>query len=133
MSNTFTACIEFSFKGEDYRYVATLDLDALLLKHAEFPAIAPVLAKIHHVDTYSYLYEVMEESDVTFSDAQGVAAEFMQDGEFDVQALSANWAELKVLLPLQKIAQKTLGITDLKAHPDMLLALKQAYQLGQRS
>lgn len=133
MSNTLTACIEFSFKGEDFRYVAPLDLDALLLQYDQFPAIAPLLAKIHHVDTYSYLYEVMEESDVMFSDAQGIAAEFVHHGEFDAQGFAAQWAELKVLIPLQKIAQQTLGIADLKAHPDLLSALKLAYQQGQKA
>jgi hypothetical protein len=133
MSNTLTACIEFSFKGEDFRYAAPLDLDALLLQYDQFPAIAPLLAKIHHVDTYSYLYEVMAESDVTFSDAQGIAAEFVHGGEFDAQELAAQWAELKVLIPLQKIAQQTMGIADLKAHPDLLFALKLAYQQGQKA
>ncbi len=133
MSNTFTACIEFSFKGEDFRYAASLDLDALLLQYDSFPAIAPLLAKIHHVETYAYLYEVMEESDVTFVHAQGIAADFVRDGVFDAQALAAQWGNLKVLLPLQKIAQQILGISDLKAHPDLLTALKLAYQQGQKT
>lgn len=133
MSNTLIARIEFSFQGVDYDYASILDLDLLLAQHAAFPAISQLLAKIHHVDTYSYLYEVMAESDVIFSDALGIAAEFVRDGEFDVTALAANWSELKVLSQLQSLALQHLGLADLKAHPELQHALRLAYQLGQKA
>lgn len=130
MSNTLKANVEFSFRGEDYHYAATFELDALLARHEQFPNFATLLAQVHHVDTYSYLYEVMEDADVILSEAQGVIATFEQDGEFDVSGFAAAWSELRVFVPLQRIALSTLGIADLKARPELETALRLAYQLG---
>lgn len=130
MSNTLKASVEFSFRGEDYHYAATFELDALLARHEQFPNFATLLAQVHHVDSYSYLYEVMEDADVVLSEAQGVVAAFEQGGEFDVSRFVAAWSELRVFVPLQRIARETLGIADLKAHPELDTALRQAYQLG---
>lgn len=130
MSNTLKASVEFSFRGEDYHYAATFDLDALLARHEQFPNFAALLAQVHHVDTYSYLYEVMEDADVVLSEAQGVVATFAQNGELDTAGLVGAWSELRVFVPLQHIALSTLGIADLNAHPELNSALRQAYQLG---
>ncbi|MDO8350310.1 MAG: hypothetical protein Q7S94_04060 [Gallionella sp.] len=130
MNNSITARVEFSFKGEDYSYTASIDLNQLLLQHSSLPSFHVILAKLHKIDTYSYLYEVMEATDIEFSNPAGCAANYLLDGEFDPSALAADWHTAKVSVLLQPIAERELGITDLNQHPALKRALVAAYYLG---
>lgn len=130
MKNSIDASIEFSYKGEDYSYTASIDLDQLLLQHGSLPSFHVILARLHDVDTYSYLYEVMEATDIAFSNPAGCAADYLIDGEFDPSALAADWHTAKVGALLQPIATRELGITDLNEHPGLKRALIAAYSLG---
>lgn len=129
-NNNITARVEFSFKGEDYSYTASVDLDQLLLQHGSLPSFHVILAKLHNVDTYSYLYEVMEATDIEFSNPAGRAADYLIDGEFDPSALAADWHTARVGALLQPIAARELGISDLNEHPELKRALMAAYSLG---
>jgi hypothetical protein len=130
MKNSIDAHVEFSFKGEAYAPFATIDLDGLLEQHGSFPQIHAHLAEKHGIDTYSYLYEVMQEAEIVFDNAQGLAAEFLINGEFDMEAFAASWQENRILSQLQAIATRELGIDDLGQHPALKNALFQAYRLG---
>ena len=131
--NSIDACVEFSFKGEDYRYTTRIDLDQLLLQHDSAPSLHAILAKQHKVDTYSYLYEVMEATEIEFSNPEGCAADYMFDGEFDPSVLADNWHTAKTALLLQAIAARELGIDDLTEHPALKRALVEAYTLGSKT
>lgn len=133
MKNTIDAHVEFDYKGETYAPRMTLDLDALLESSGEFPSIHALLAKAHDIDTYSYLYEVMQEAEVVFDNAQGAAADCLVNGVFDQDAFIAAWRDSKVLALLQPIAQRELGIADLMQHPQLKNALVEAYRLGAAS
>lgn len=130
MQNSIEVHVEFSFKGEDYSLSSTLDLDELLNHHTALPSLHAILAKEHGIDTYSYLYEVMQESDIEFRNANGVAADYLVDGEFDLNGLESDWQELRILTQLRPIAERMLGITDLERHDTLKDALIQAYKLG---
>ncbi|HEY0665033.1 MAG TPA: hypothetical protein VGD24_03110 [Gallionella sp.] len=130
MQNSIDAHVEFSFRGEDYSLCSTLDLDKLLAQHDSLPSLHAILAREHGIDTYSYLYEVMQEADIEFRNAQGIAADFMSDGEFELNALESNWQNLRILAQLRPIASRTLGITDLDRNEALKSALIQAYKLG---
>lgn len=130
MKNSIEAHVEFSFRGEDYSLSSTIDLDKLLEYHDSLPSLHAILAKEHGIDTYSYLYEVMQEADVEFGNAHGNAASFMVNGEFDRAALESNWQNLRILAQLRPIASRTLGIIDLDQNEALKSALLQAYQLG---
>lgn len=130
MNNTLTARIEFSFKGEDYDLCSILDLDELLASHNTLPALHQLFARLHHIDTISYLYEVMESCDFEFSDAQGFARDFVQGTEFDADGFTTFWHEQNLLKLLQPIALRELNVADLSAQPALKNALVQAYQLG---
>ena len=132
-TNSIDARIEFSFKGETYAFSSTLDLDQLLAQHNNFPALHAILAKEHGIDTYSYLYEVMQETEIEFENAQGIAAEFLSGGQFDPEAFAANWRDNKIAALLQPIATSELGITDLNQNPGLKNALIQAFNLGRRT
>ncbi len=130
LKNSITARIEFSFKGENYVYSSVLNLDLLLKQYVQLPALYAIMATEHGIDTYSYLYEVMQESDIEFTDPQGYAMDYMSHGEFDVQAFAKNWQYQKAASLLQPIANRELGIADLNEHPALKAALVAAYNLG---
>ena len=127
MKNSIDARVEFSFKGEDYDLVSCIDLDA----HDSLSSIHEILARDHHIDTISYLYEVMLETEIEFSNAQGFAAGFLSGGHFNQAAFSNHWQDHKIALLLQPIAKRELNITDLTKETALKNALIQAYKLGQ--
>lgn len=133
MKNSIDAHAEFSFKGKTYSLTSTIDLDQKLACHDSFPSVHAILAHEHDIDTYSYLYEVMQEAEIEFKNAQGIAARFVVDGNFDSVAFAANWHELRVLALLQPIAMRELGIANLDQQQELKNALIQAYNLGKRT
>ena len=133
MKNSIDARVEFSFKGEDYTHTSTIDLDQLLRDHDALPSIHAILARQHSIDTYSYLYEVMQEAEIEFTNPQGSAADFLIDGEFDLSSLATNWQTAKTGVLLAPIAASELGITDLNLHHALRRALVAAYNLGRKA
>jgi hypothetical protein len=130
MRNSIDAAVDFSFKGVDYHYATCLDLDLLFRQHDAMPSIHVMLARAHSVDTYSYLYEVMQEEEIAYSNPQGFALDYLVDGEFDEATLAANWQNAQAAALVQPIAVTELGITNLELHPDIKRALIAAYNLG---
>jgi hypothetical protein len=130
MKNTIDAHVEFDYKGESHAPRMTLDLDALLAAEGAIPSIHALLAKANGIDSYSYQYEVMQDSDIVFDNAHGLAADYLINGMFDQTAFIAAWHDSKELGLLQPIAQRELGIADLAQHPELKNALLQAYRLG---
>lgn len=130
MKNSIDVHVEFSFKGEIYTPHTTIDLDELSRSHGLFPPIHEILARKSGIDTYSYLYEVMQEADLCFDNARGLAADFLVDSTFDMEAFVSYKQENQFLDQLQAIATQELGIDDLAQHPALRSALIQAYHLG---
>ena len=133
MKNSIDAHIEFSFKGETYSLTSTIDLDRLMMLEQEFPSFHAILARDHKIDTYSYLYEVMQETEIEFKNAQGYAADYLSNGDFNQQAFMVAWQENRVLALLQPIAARELNIANIDQHPGLKNALVQAFNLGKRT
>lgn len=133
MKNSIDAHVEFSFKGETYTPFATIDLDSLLEQGRSLPSIHALLAERNGIDTYSYQYEVMQEEEICFANAQGLAADFLTDGSFDSEAFVACWQENRIIGRLQAIATRELGIDRLEQHPQIREALLQAYRLDRNT
>jgi hypothetical protein len=133
MKNSIEAHIDFSFKGETYSLSSNIDLDQLMEHDLSFPSLHAILARDNKIDTFSYLYEVMLEAEIRFADAQGIAADFLSDGDFNQDAFIAAWQENRDLALLQPIASRELGIADLNQHQGLKNALVQAYNLGKRT
>jgi hypothetical protein len=130
MANSIDAYIEFSFKGEDFELHSTLDLDQQLERHMSLESMHHVLAVEHGIDTYSYLFEVMQVADILYDNPQGRAADYLHDGEFDFEAYAEENATDGLLAPLQAIALREMGVDDLEQHPKLEQALLRAYRLG---
>jgi len=130
MKNCIDAHIDFSFKGEVYALKSTLDLDQVLDKFIDLSSLHQVIAVEHRIDTYSYLYEVMQEAEIRFDNPQGLATEFLNNGIFDLDSYIANRGESSLMDTLQAIALRELGIENLEQHPQLKSAMIKAYQLG---
>lgn len=133
MKNCIDAQIAFSFKGENYALTSNIDLDQLMQHDHSLPSFHAILARDHKIDTYSYLYEVMLETEIRFAHAQGIAADFLINGDFNQAAFIVAWQENTALALLQPIASRELGIADLNQHLGLKNALVQAYNLGKRT
>lgn len=130
MKNSIDVRVEFSFKGETYDLTSRIDLDTQSSAALDHLSLHQILAHEHHIDTISYLYEVMLEADIEFSNAQGSAAVFLSDGHFDLAGFNRHWQEQKIVKLLQPIAKRELSIDDLSQREDIKSALVQAYKLG---
>ena len=132
MSNSIEARLEFSFKGEIHTLKYRIELDELFTYCGSQTRVHELLAKKHGIDTYSYLYEVMQEEPIEFSNPKGVASNFMNDGQFDQEAFIAGWPAHCVFDQLKAIARSELAIEDLDQHEAVKRALLRAYQLGNK-
>jgi hypothetical protein len=130
MSNRIDAQIEFSFQGKNYDLSSTLDLDLMLEHHIALSSLHHAMAVEHGIDTYSYLFEVMQEEAIYFAHPQGRAVAYWQDGNFDFDGYLRDSDTQQLLAPLQAIASREMGVEDLSQHPQLKSALLCAYQLG---
>jgi hypothetical protein len=132
MKNSIKVQIRFSFKGETYAPEATIDLDGYLSKNQEIPPFDLLVAHANGIDTYSYLFEVMQMGDYVFSDAEGSVAEYIIGNQIDLEGFTRKWQELRVIEQLSAIAQQHLSIDDLDQDPALQQALFAAYRLGKQ-
>ena len=107
MKNSIDVRVEFSFKGENYDLTSHIDFDTRSPEQLDSHSLLQILAREHSIDTISYLYEVMLETEIEFSNAQGSAADFLREGCFDVAGFNRYWQEQKVVRLLQPIAQRS--------------------------
>ncbi|MET0104865.1 MAG: hypothetical protein ABW072_06935 [Sedimenticola sp.] len=124
------ASIEFSFKGETHKISARIDLDAMMEKQGTLPDIHRLLAAESRIDTYSYMYEVMEMQEVTFADAEGLAVECLVGDQFDFEKFESLWKENSVAMVLGPIAKKHFDVDDLEQRPEIKAALVEAFNAG---
>jgi len=130
MNNHITASVEFYFKGEKFFASINLDIDALMQTTGELPALYPLLSRSIKLDPYSYEYEMLQAETILFSEAKGLIAQYVHEGQLDFEAFKTAWAETQTLEKLQQIAQQHLSVDDIMQQPDLKNALLQAYQLG---
>jgi hypothetical protein len=133
MNNTIRAQINFSFKGETYDLDTVIDLDRCSGNTDEMPNFHRDLALAGNIDTYSYLYEMLESYDITFSDATGLAAPYCQDGRFDWFEFEKARREECDWDRVCSIVQSTLGSRDLDADPLLKSALLAVFNAGKTS
>jgi hypothetical protein len=131
--NTIDARIVFGFRGETHSPTATIDLDQLMESGDESPDLHRLLARLNQIDTYSYLYEVMEATPIEFSTPRGLAIECLSDGHFDLQKFIQLWQQQPEFAALHKIAKEHLAIDDLAQHPNIHAALRAAFDAGKQA
>lgn len=108
-----------------------INLDDLLNAGQDFSQLHKMLAQANGVDTYSYLYEVMEACDIEFSEASGLAAEYLDDqGQFDFEGFSQSWKQQQSHIDLLLLARRHMKISTLEEIEGLEAALRAAYQAG---
>ena len=130
MKNQVTASVEFYYKGEKHSARIDIDLDHYMQTEGRIPALYPLLALAIDLDFYSYEYEMMQVEPIIFSDATGLVADYVHDGELDFAGFQTAFNQYAVIERLQAIAREHMDIDDLQQHPDLMNALLEAYQLG---
>lgn len=130
MKNSVVASIEFYFKGERHAPSLEIDLDKLMRQQGALNSLHHTIAVANRIDAYSYEYEMMMAEDLQFSQPQGMAADFVKGGEFDLEGFAAKWQEQQALEQVRPIADRCVGVTDLDAKPKLKAALIEAYLAG---
>lgn len=133
MKNHITISMAFFFKGRKLTPSLVVDLDELVKNNAGLESLYPRLAKNNAIDLYSYEYEIMLVEELTFSDAVGLAADYLVEGKFDLAAFEQALRDENIVDALSKIASDNFSIDDLSTEPDLKSALLAAYKLGQQS
>lgn len=131
--NRIDAVIEFSYQGQTYKAMASIDLDGLMQNHAQLPDLYQYLAQHNGIDTYSYLYEVMEAHPIEYTNATGLAQLCLHNGQFDLADFQLRWQQEQELNILAQIAYSHLGIEDLEQNPELKAALLEAYSMGKET
>ena len=132
MTSALEIHVEFSFRGETHCLQATVDLDEMLSRCDNLPSFYEIVAQHNKIDTHSYLYEVMEQAEIIFEKATGLAVQFLKEGCFDFEGFAARWHENRILDLLKPVAQRELGI-ELDSNAAFRRALLEAYWLGKNS
>lgn len=132
MKNSILVSIEFYFKGKKYSPSLTLDLDVYMATRGAEEAIYQLLANSNGIDLYSYEYEMMQAEKLVFSQATGLATDFLEDSVFNFAGFSLALDDEGIVEMLSKIASEHLSVNDLSAQPALEAALLAAYKLGQK-
>ena len=132
MKNSITAKISFSFKGKEHHPSAIIDLDDAMANSRDLSNLPLIIAKENNIGLYSYELEVMESTPPEFENATGMATECLENGSFDFQKFKQLWSEEKNLTILSEIAKKRMGIEDLNKHPELKIALLDAFNAGRK-
>ncbi|MCU7835017.1 MAG: hypothetical protein KZQ83_07135 [gamma proteobacterium symbiont of Taylorina sp.] len=130
--NSIDVSVDFSFQGKHYTPEITIDLD-VYIQQKEATSFHRLIANKHEIDCYSYLYEIMESSDVFFRNPQGLAIAYTQDDSFNMLSYVKQWKENKLVEQLLHIAKNEMDIADFSDNQALKNALFQAYELGSYS
>jgi hypothetical protein len=133
MKNQLTASVVFYFKGERHAPTIQLDLDELMRRRGNLDNLHHTIAVANGIDPYSYEYEMLMAEEIQFEQPEGVAVEFLHDGQFDVESFKAKWQEQQVMAAVRPIAEHCIGVTDLNTKPKLKAALIAAYLAGKAS
>jgi hypothetical protein len=131
--NTLRARLEFSFKGEDYALDATIDLDQCLAASSEMPNFHHLLARAGNIDTYSYLYEVLESYDIAFDQPTGLAETCCADGVFDWPCYVQKASDQRDLLTMRALVTQMLDTQEFDTRAELRAALLAAYHAGKKA
>ena len=133
MSNSITVSSEFDFKGKKLSPSMVIDLDQHIKTNGYHESLYSMLASSNEIGLYSYEYEILLSTDLIFSNATGLAENFLTNGEFDFAGFQQALRNQSLDGILSEIAHKHLSIADLSSQPNLRKALLEAYQCGKKS
>ena len=110
-----------------------IDLDELMGRDGGLNNLHHSIAVANNIGSYSYEYEMMMADDILFEKPEGMAVEFLNGDQFDMDGFKAKWREQQVVEAVRPIAESCVGITDLDGKPKLKAALIAAYLAGKAS
>ncbi len=128
MKNIITASITFDFKGKRYTPSIEVALDTYMQSIGKLPDLHGLIAAQNNIGIYSYEYEMMLAEDISFTNAQGMVAEYIVDGMLNNEAFESAWQEHETLQEIRTIVEKNMGINDLQQHPEFEKTLLEIYK-----
>jgi len=129
MKNQLTAAIVFYFKGEKFDFSAQIDVDKWLREHlGDMEYVYDVIALANGLDRYRHEYDVMVMEPVVFLQGKGLAADYIVDGQFDLEGFQVAYETHQMMSLLRPIAKQYFDIDKLEEHPKVMGALLAAYQ-----
>ncbi|MFZ5467291.1 MAG: hypothetical protein ACOZAI_08535 [Pseudomonadota bacterium] len=131
--NTLRAQVQCSFQGETHALDEIIDLDQFPADEESQPDFHRHLAKKADIDPISYLYEVLETHDITFSEATGQAADYCHDGQFDWHGFDKARRDAGDWERILAVVQDKIAPHELEATPALKAALLAAYRAGKAS
>lgn len=121
--------MRFYFKGDEHNYHAEIKLPLHLGNMTEFYYSLPRrIAERNGVDTYSYLFDMMESSPIEVISAKGFVARFLENGPISMDEFAAECQKITPELLLKDIAQRVDSQTGDALSLEQALTL--AYQIG---
>jgi len=133
MIDQVTATIEFDYKGKRFAPTAILDLDLLMQQYGTIPPLYQLLANLNNIDSYSYEYEILLSQTIVFTDAQGLATDFVQNNHFDQIGFEQSWHQQRLYKELAPMLKQQLEINDIEQYPEIKKIILAAYQLGKKA
>jgi len=130
MLNTITVSIPFAFKGENHTPSCLINLDEFVDQDMAVHFLFHIVAIENQIDKYSYQYEVLESCPMLFSQATGIAEQFLEGSQFDFDRFKTCFQALKIEQQLKEIAK---DIDALKTQESIYAALFKAFEAGQNS
>ncbi len=130
MNNTITVNMLFHFKGKEYNLTKEVNLPANLGNLQTFISSLPrVLAQDNGIDTYSYLFEMMECTDIYVTQATGFVSKFIPEEPVILETFIES-CQHTTLDDLLDFTLQT-HLPDLVDDQQAKIALKEAFLIGQ--
>jgi len=134
IKNSVTVGLAFDFRGQCFTPSININLDALMHKANGLSVneLYNMLAASIGLDAYRHEYDVMVTQDIVFSQATGLACQFIADGRLDFDGFIQAWQQQRIRKIVQSIAERHLNLSDLTQHDSIEQALIESYLAGRK-
>ena len=130
MANKVKISASFSFKGIEHHPSVTVDFDQYINCLNELPDLHKIIAGNNNIGLYSYEYEMLQMASLTYSEAEGLIANFVSDTSIDMDAFENAWHEDFIQRELQHLIKEKFNIDQLNQNPELKTVILQTYRLG---
>ncbi|BAO45458.1 hypothetical protein [Thiolapillus brandeum] len=128
MSNSVRVSATFSFRGQLLEPEMHLDLDQALEQGMKPESLYALLGRRNGIDPYSYEYEMLEAEPLVFDQPEGIAGNFVNNGQLDWEGLEKAWKEANLIENLSRIARTYMDIRELDDVPGLRETLLAVHQ-----
>lgn len=94
------------------------------------PALYPLIASENNIDLYSYEYEIMQAETVIISHADGLVANYVENGILDIEAFELAWKEQQIHTTIRHIVEQHKLAHVLQQYPEIETTLIEIYKSG---